>query len=212
MFAGHTNDGFGPGILGHELTDERNKLAYIPAATHLKNGKLIEPKRAVQYDPNSGSDDQSGGGKSGSSVVSYIDEVEKTYGYLTGSYGIINEHQLMCSECTDFARMKADYSPGKRIFYSSELSNIALERCSGARQAIETVGELIDEHGIYGTGETLIFADTKEAWALEMCSRTLDGCKDLWVAKRVPDGEVFAASNTFDHRPGSRSLWQSLPR
>ncbi len=197
MFAGHTNDGFGPGILGHELTDEGNKLAYIPAATHLKNGKRIEAKRAVQYDPNSGSDDQSGGGKTGSSVVSYINEVEKTYGYLTGSYGIINEHQLMCSECTDFARMKADYSPGERIFYSSELSNIALERCSGARQAVETVGELIDENGIYGTGETLIFADTKEAWVLEMCSCTLDGCKGLWVAKRVPDGEVFAASNTF---------------
>lgn len=192
MFTGHTNDGFGPCIVGHELTDEGNKLVYVPAATHSKDAK-----REIQYDPNSGSDDQSGGGKAGSTVVSYIDEVEKTYGYLTGSYGIMNEHQLMCSECTDFAKMKADYSPGERIFYSSELSNIALERCTGAREAVEKVGELIDRYGIYGTGETLIFADTREAWVLEMSSCTLDGCKGFWVAQRVPDGEVFVASNTF---------------
>ena len=83
MFTGHTNDGFGPCISGHELMDEGNKLVYVPAAKHSKG-----TMREVQYDPNSGSDDQSGGGKAGSTKVSYIDEIEKTYGYLTGSYGI----------------------------------------------------------------------------------------------------------------------------
>jgi dipeptidase len=192
MFTGHTNDGFGPCIVGHELAAEGINLVYIPSATHKKNAK-----RAVHYDPNSGSDDQSGGGKTDSSVVSYIDEVESTYGYLTGSYGIMNEHQLMSSECTDFAKMQPNYVPEKRIFYSSELSNIALERCTQAREAVKLVGKLIDENGVYGTGETLIFADPTEAWVLEMCGCDQDGCKGLWVAKRVPDGEVFVASNTF---------------
>ena len=191
MFTGHTNDGFGPCVVGHELSDEGNKLVYIPAADHLQGAK-----RTVHYDPNSGSDDQSGGGKT-DHVVSYIDEVNHTYGYLTGSYGIMNEHQLMCSECTDFAKMQPDYIPAERIFYSSELSNIALERCTQAREAVELVGRLIDQFGVYGTGETLIFADPREAWVLEMCGCTVDGCKGLWVAKKVPDGQVFVASNTF---------------
>ncbi len=191
MFTGHTNDGFGPCVVGHELSDEGNKLVYIPAADHLQGAK-----RTVHYDPNSGSDDQSGGGKT-DHVVSYIDEVNHTYGYLTGSYGIMNEHQLMCSECTDFAKMQPDYVPAERIFYSSELSNIALERCTQAREAVELVGRLIDQFGVYGTGETLIFADPREAWVLEMCGCTVDGCKGLWVAKKVPDGQVFVASNTF---------------
>jgi len=192
MFTGHTNDGFGPCIVGHELADEGIKLVYVPAAHHPEGAR-----RAVLYDPNSGSDDQSGAGKTDTSVASYIDEVEDTFGYLTGSYGIMNEHQLMCSECTDFARMQPDYIPGERIFYSSELSNIALERCKKAREAVELVGSLIDECGVYGTGETLIFADPEEAWVIEMCGCTLEGCKGLWVARKVPDGQVFVASNTF---------------
>ncbi|VVB73003.1 Peptidase family C69 [uncultured archaeon] len=198
MFTGHTNDGFGPGVVGHEVSDEGNKLVYIPAADHKP-----KTKRLVQYDPNSGSDDQSGGDNTDAPQVSYIEEVDHTFGYLTGSYGIMNEHQLMSSECTDFAKMEPDYIAGERIFYSSELSNIAMERCKLAREAVELVGSLIDQHGVYGTGETLIFADTKEAWVLEMCGcepkmfKACKGCKGLWVAKKVPDGQVFVASNTF---------------
>ncbi|MFA6371120.1 MAG: C69 family dipeptidase [Methanothrix sp.] len=192
MFSGHTNDGFGPCVVGHELADEGISLVYIPAAFHPTGAK-----RAVHYDPNSGSDDQSGGDETDTPVVSYIDEISHTNGYLTGSYGIMNEHQLMCSECTDFAKMQPNYVHGERIFYSSELSNIALERCKLAKEAVELVGGLIDQYGVYGTGETLIFADPKEAWVLEMCGCTQVGCKGLWVAKKVPDGQVFVASNTF---------------
>ncbi|MCJ7443595.1 MAG: C69 family dipeptidase [Methanotrichaceae archaeon] len=83
------------------------------------------------------------------------------------------------------------------VCQSSELSNIALERCTNARQAIELVSSLIDTYGYYGTGETLLFADPKEAWVIEMCGGTLNNRSGLWVAKKVPDGDVFVASNIF---------------
>ncbi len=202
MYVGHTNDGYGRGVLGHNLTEDDTKVVYVPAADH-PNGS----QREVQFDPNSGSDEPTHSAKTDHPDVVYIPEVDHTYGYLTASYGIMNEHQLMCGECTDYAKVQPNFEPKKRIFYSSELSNIALERCTGAKEAVELVGSLIDDYGYYGTGETLLFADPKEAWVIEMCGYDPNACGTaydpnssgggLWVAKKVDDGEVFAASNTF---------------
>ncbi len=192
MLVGHTNDGFGSCVVGHELVTDGNKVVYVPAADHPEG-----TKRPILFDPDSGSDGEGTIDKTDPAVVSYIDEVPHTYGYLTGSYGIMNEHQLLCSECTDFAKIEPNYEPGRRIFYSSELSNIALERCTQAREAVELVGNLIDQYGVYGTGETLLFADPNEAWVLEMCGSDTEDCVGLWVAKKVPDGNVFVASNIF---------------
>ena len=188
MYVGHTNDGVG--------FDWRNyddiSLIYIPAADHAPG-----EKRAVVFDPNSGSD-AAGHTPDGSSkaVLGYIDQVPHTYAYYTASYGMMNEHQLVSGECTDYAKIQLGAEEGKRIFYSSELSNVALERCTTAREAVELVGELIETYGYYGTGETLIFADPKEAWVIEMCSSP-EGTGGLWVAEKIPDGEVFAAGNEF---------------
>lgn len=190
MYVGHTNDGVG--------IDWRNiddiSLLYIPAADHAPG-----EQRAVVYDPDSGSD-AAGGEDSGDSrlILGYIDQVPHTYAYYTGSYGMMNERQLLSGECTDYAKVELNAVEGKRIFYSSELSNIAMERCTKAREAVELLGGLIDTYGYYGTGETLIFADPKEAWVIEMCS-SLDEADGggLWVAQKIPDGEVFVAANEF---------------
>lgn len=190
MYAGHTNDGVGK--------DWRNiddiSLLYVPAADHAPG-----EKRPVFFDPDSGSD-AAGGASGGDSrlVLGYIDQVPHTYAYYTGSYGMMNEHQLLSAECTDYAKVELSAAGGKRIFYSSDLSNVALERCTEAREAVEVVGGLIDTYGYYGTGETLIFADPEEAWVIEICS-SLDEADGggLWVAQKIPDGEVFVAANEF---------------
>ncbi|MDK2988878.1 MAG: dipeptidase [Methanoculleus sp.] len=205
MYVGHTNDGVGK--------DWRNvddiSLFYVPAADHAPG-----EKRAVFYDPDSGSD-AAGGKESGDSrlVLGYIDQVPHTYAYYTASYGMMNEHQLLSGECTDYAKVELDAVEGKRIFYSSELSNIAMERCTKAREAVELIGGLIDTYGYYGTGETLIFADPEEAWVIEMCSSLdpEDG-GGLWVAQKIPDGEVFVAANEFRIRevvPGDPDMLYS---
>ena len=63
-----------------------------------------------------------------------------TYAYLDGSYGISNEWGLMFGECTDGAKESFKPVPGKRVFYASELSRLALENCKTARDAIKLIG------------------------------------------------------------------------
>jgi len=201
MYVAHTNDGFGAGVVGHEVVDESARLVYVPPADHPDGAK-----RAVYYDPNSGSDEPTSVAEAQVKPLAYIPEVKHTYGYFTGSYGIINEHQLMSGEVTDGAKVQPTSDPDKRIIYSSELSNIALERCRTAKDAVTLVGQLIDQYGYYGTGETLLFADPKEAWVIEMCGGTPEGKGGLWVAQKVPDGEIFVTANTFrirDVKPGN---------
>ncbi len=201
MYIGHTNDGFSPCVIGHNLSEDDIKLAYVPPANHTTN-----EMRAVRYDPHS-SPDGIEKGSLGPALVAYIPEVNHTYGYLTASYGIINEHQLMSGECADFAKDTPIFDPKRHIFYSSELSNIAMERCTKAREAVELVGSLIDRYGYYGPGETLIFADPKDAWVIEMCgiNNSTGSIRGLWVARKIPEGDVFVAANTFRIRDVSRN-------
>lgn len=139
--------------------------------------------------------------------LGHIPQVAHTYAYYDCNYGVMNEHSLLLGECTNGARhtpdavAEAEAGPGRhvRLFYSEELSKVALERCTGAREAVELMGALIDEYGFYSDGETLLVADAGEAWVMEMCALPSedDWNHSAWIAQRVPDGHVFAAANTF---------------
>jgi dipeptidase len=189
-----------------ELFDQR--LVYVPAADH-KPGSL----RNVYYDAASlGERPEYHGSllqryvgadrgptyvdphKPQSIPIGAIPQVAHTYAYFDGSYAIMNEHQLMFGECTDGTKIQPEPVPGKLIFYSAELSRVAAERCKTAREAVELIGSLIETYGYYGTGETLPVGDTKEGWVIEMAPSP-EGEGGLWVAKKVPDGEVFVAAN-----------------
>jgi dipeptidase len=129
--------------------------------------------------------------------LGFIPQVAHTYAYFDANYGIMNEHQLSIGECTDKAKVHPEPEAGKRIFYSAELSRVALERCKTAREAITLMGELIAKYGYYGTGETLLVADPNEGWVFEMCGYDQDGTDGVWVAQRVPDHAFFVAANQF---------------
>ncbi|QVL36868.1 dipeptidase [Aminirod propionatiphilus] len=148
--------------------------------------RMVAPERAPAY----------GGEGEPSIPLGQIPQVPHTYAYFDGNYGIMNEHQLLFGECTDGSKVTPGPEPGRRILYSSELSRIALERCRTAREAIALMGDLIERYGLYGTGETLPVADREEGWVMEMAPSP-DGEGGLWVAKKVPDGEVFVAANQF---------------
>ena len=149
--------------------------------------RLVDPERAPAYAHE---------GRPRSIPVGYIPQVAHTYAYLDGNYGIINEHGLMFGECTNGSFITNLPEPGKRLFYASELSRVALERCKTAREAVALIGELIDTYGFYGTGETLPVADANEAWVIEMAPSPT-GTGGLWVAQRVPDGHFFVGANEF---------------
>jgi len=130
-------------------------------------------------------------------------KTEKSYAYFDANYGIMNEVNLMIGECTNGANFEPSantkVSKGNplRIFYTQELSRMALENCSSAREAVKFMGALIENYGYFSTGETLLVADEDEAWVMEMCALPNDKYHSAWVAKRVPDGEYFVAANEF---------------
>lgn len=144
--------------------------------------------------------------------LGFIPQVAHTYAYFDANYGIMNEHQLSIGECTNKAKVDAEPEPGKRIFYSAELSRVALERCKTAREAVKLMGELIEKYGYYGTGETLLVADPNEGWVMEMCAYDENGSSGVWVAQRVPDDQFFVAANQFrirDVRKGASDMMHS---
>lgn len=191
MYIGHTNDGYGPGLVGPYPDEEITNLIFIPAANHSPNSV-----RRIFYDAKSGGDMGEGWDYEALRPPVSISQVPHTYGYLSSAYGIMNEHGLMCSEATDYARVTPSFDPHKRWLYSSELSNIALERCKTPVEAVDLIGKLIQTYGYYGYGETLVFANATEAWVMEMVG-ILDGEGGVFAVQKVPDGEVFAGGNLF---------------
>ncbi len=160
--------------------------------------RLVAPERAAGYDYP---------GKEQTKPLGQIPEVAHTYAYIDSDYGVMNEHGLMLGECTDNSAHLEYGKPGegRGIFYASELGRVALERCRTAREAIHLMGKMIDEYGLWGTGETLLVADKDEGWVLEM-QPTPSGKGGFWIAQQVPDGEFFVAANQFRIRairPGS---------
>jgi len=171
VFVAHSDDS--------EMFD--NRLVYVPAADH-KPGSM----RPVSYDASSlGNRPEFNadvlrryvGSARGpvypdddipqSIPLGFIPQVAHTYAYFDGNYGMMNEHQLMFGEATNGAKVTAEPKPGKLIFYSAELSRVALERCKTAREAIKLMGYLIDTYGYYGTGETMPVADKTKDGSLK---------------------------------------------
>jgi dipeptidase len=190
-----------------ELGDQR--IVTVPAQDHQPGtmrdvfDELYRYPRIVTADRGSGYDTR---GYPKTVPIGQIPQVPHTYAYHDGNYGIMNEHNLMIGECTNRARyqpqavtVKQAKATGQpcRLFYSQELSRVALERCTRAREAVLLMGELIETYGYFSTGETLLVADADEAWVFEMCALPHEVYHSVWVAARVPDGEVFVAANEF---------------
>lgn len=98
-----------------------------------------------------------------------------TFGYLEAASGIINDAGVAMAECTCsaiFAALPVDKG-GLALLNYAELTRIALERASTAREAIHIMGALAEEFGFFGNSgdedlggcaENLAVADTEEAW------------------------------------------------
>jgi len=141
----------------------------------------------------------------------YIDQVEHTYAYTFGSYGIQNEKQLSMGESTCGARFVAiptSEAHGKANFNLHNLNEIALERCETAVCAIKLMGELGTKYGFYGpgyenfavgqgeAGEALIISDKTSTWMFHIAADDT-GASCVWVAQRVPDDHIVAVANQF---------------
>ncbi|KDO30531.1 hypothetical protein SPRG_04432 [Saprolegnia parasitica CBS 223.65] len=137
-------------------------------------------------------------------AIGHIPQVPATYAYLSGLYGIMNEHQVSIGESTCGGKLVAApiSDGGKALFDVSELTNVAMERTTNAREAIALMGHLAETYGYYGAdwsspnaaleaGEALVVADPSEAWIVHFHPDDT-GASAVWVAQRIPDGHVTA--------------------
>jgi len=88
-----------------------------------------------------------------------------------------------------------------------DLLRLALERSRTAREAVQTIGQLLEEHGQFGSGlpmqsaaqgaydNSFIVADPREAWVVETCGRS-------WVARRFTQG-----TTSISNVPSIRTDW-----
>ncbi|GMF39497.1 unnamed protein product [Phytophthora fragariaefolia] len=142
-------------------------------------------------------------------AIGSIPEVAQTFAYIEGAYGIINEHQVAIGESTCSARFwtKPLTQGGEALFDVGELSRIALQRATTAREAVQLMGDLAVQYGYYGAvwegqdvydeaGEALTVTDTKEAWIFHILPDDT-GKSAIWAAKRVPEDQISGVANQF---------------
>jgi len=132
-----------------------------------------------------------------------IPQPERTYEYMHGLFGYMNEHQLAIGESTIGNRRKMNNPTPSATFEITTLTLIAMERCKTAREAIKTMGTLSEKYGygFHDNGEMLAVADTEEIWIFEifpvgpLWSPKSGKPGAVWCAQRLPDDHVSACPN-----------------
>jgi dipeptidase len=143
--ATHSNDGEGN-------VDPR--LVHIPARDHAPGSK-----RPIYWSPETfpryvgfdrGADAYYPVGKQRAwEPIGYIDEVAHTYGYHEQTYGALNEHGVGIGESTCAGVFAA--APlgrgGRALFSVDQLTQLAMERATTSREAVQLMGSLAVAHG-----------------------------------------------------------------
>jgi dipeptidase len=124
-----------------------------------------------------------------SGIKGKIPQVPHTYKVV----GLINEHQLALGETTSGGRPELVNKDGWFHYYPLML--ITLQRAKTAREAIDVLSSLVEKYGYASEGESISIADKKEAWLLEIFGTGKGGKGAVWVAVRIPDGQICATAN-----------------
>lgn len=118
-----------------------------------------------------------------------IPQVRQTYSVV----GNMNEHQLTIAETTFGGREELEDSTG--IMDYGSLIYVTLQRAKTAREAIQVMDRLVQDHGYYSSGESFSIADPNEVWIMEMIGKGPNNKGAVWVAVRIPDDCVAAHAN-----------------
>jgi secernin len=118
------------------------------------------------------------------------------WGYEEGinEYGVVIGNEAVYTKT--FKQLASAYRAGEYVdcgLLGMDLIRLALERSQTAEQAIQVMGNLIEQYGQFGSGvptrshiaggydNSFIIADSSEAWVLEAVGKR-------WVAKRYTSG------------------------
>jgi dipeptidase len=123
-----------------------------------------------------------------------IPQVPVTYQYFTEGYAISNIHQVVLGESTCSGIYQGNQSLA--MLNIVDLGQLAMERASTAREAIEVMGNLSTEYGYYDAGESLFVGDQSELWVFHILPDET-GSHAIWAAQRIPDDHVSTVMNSF---------------
>lgn len=119
----------------------------------------------------------------------FVPQVEYTYNVV----GLMNEKQLTIVETTFDGRLELVNQEGLLDYFS--LMRLALQRSANARQAIQCMAQLVEDHGYNSSGETITICDPNEAWIMEIIGKGPGRQGAVWVALRIPDDCICAHAN-----------------
>ncbi len=122
-----------------------------------------------------------------------IPQVKHTFRFLDTAYPCLNEKQLGIGETTISGRDTLINPKG--MFKIEELQRVVLERCTTAKEAILSIGDLIKKYGYGDAGECLTIADKNEVWIIEIFGEGKEKIGGVWAACRIPDDEVSVSAN-----------------
>ena len=201
VIVSHSNDGEG-------ATDPR--LVYIPAATHAKNTMrpiFFAPESYPRYVGTARGNVSAYlpvGNQTAFAPIGHIPEVASTFSYFEETYGALNEHQVGIGEstCSGVFGTKAAGHGGKALMSVDTLTQLAMERTTSSRAAVQLMGDLAVQYGFYGAGsfegsaESLLVSDPNEAFIFHILPDDT-GTSAIWAAQRVPDDHVGVVANAF---------------
>jgi dipeptidase len=136
-----------------------------------------------------------------------IPEVEHTFGLVEAVFPFMNENQVAIGEST-LGGVRPELAPTKNSdakLRITDVSRVALERATTAREAIKVMASLMEEHGFNawrpGVGEYFAVADANEVWCFEFVPVGPNWKKEsgepgvAWCAMRIPDDKFAVNAN-----------------
>lgn len=120
-----------------------------------------------------------------------IPEAPETYNVV----GNLNEYGLVITESTFGGLIELACSRNTGLMDYGSLEYVTLQRSKTAREAISTMGHLVEEYGYASTGESFSIADQEELWYMELIGKGRHEKGAVWVARRVPQGYVTGHAN-----------------
>ncbi len=132
-----------------------------------------------------------------------IPQPERTYAYIHGMFGYMNENQVAIGESTIGTHRKLHNSTPSAQLDLTTLTQLGMERAKTARDCIRIMGSLAEKYGygFHDDGEMFAVSDPQEIWIFEIMpvgplwtpGSGTPGA--VWCAQRLPDDHVSVCPN-----------------
>jgi dipeptidase len=124
-----------------------------------------------------------------------IPQVEETYAFIWPAAECSGINELQVAMADDTGSCRKELFQNERGIDLQEFVQLALQRSRTAKEAVLTMGGLIEKYGYRShnglDGDMVSIADPNEGWWMEV---TIGG---IWVAQKVPDDAFVVLANRF---------------